>query len=149
MTDDKPSELDWTGLYEEGKHRRYSLLFAVNGGAFAIGKFFVENASALECRQLGRLTTTDLALGGALFTLLMTWDIFAFGWKMRSKVSGLFGPPGIIVLLLIGLLISTGWMVAGFPQAQRWILALCSLVLILTGCILARWWIDREKIMFR
>jgi hypothetical protein len=25
-------------LYENGKHRRYSLLFSVNGGAFAIAK---------------------------------------------------------------------------------------------------------------
>ena len=27
-------------LYEDGKHRRYQLLFAVNGGAFAIGRLF-------------------------------------------------------------------------------------------------------------
>jgi hypothetical protein len=34
--------------YEDGKHRRYSLLFAVNGGAFAIAKVFAEkNAGAV------------------------------------------------------------------------------------------------------
>jgi hypothetical protein len=29
---------DKMSLYEEGKHRRYSLLFSVNGGAFAVAK---------------------------------------------------------------------------------------------------------------
>jgi hypothetical protein len=28
--------------YEDGKHRRYNLLFAVNGGAFAVAKLFAD-----------------------------------------------------------------------------------------------------------
>jgi hypothetical protein len=32
---------DKVSLYEEGKHRRYSLLFSVNGGAFAVAKILV------------------------------------------------------------------------------------------------------------
>jgi hypothetical protein len=40
--------------YEDGKHRRYSLLFAVNGGAFAIAKVFAEkNAGAVRLLAVG------------------------------------------------------------------------------------------------
>src|SRR5437762_1952081 len=31
--------------YEEGKHRRYTLLFAVNGGAFALAKFIADKVA--------------------------------------------------------------------------------------------------------
>ena len=33
---------DSSKYYEDRKHRRYRLLFAVNGGAFAIAKMFAE-----------------------------------------------------------------------------------------------------------
>jgi hypothetical protein len=37
-------ERPWKGevfrAYEEGKHRRYNLLFAVNGGVFTVAKLF-------------------------------------------------------------------------------------------------------------
>ncbi|MFL5492904.1 MAG: hypothetical protein ACJ8DC_00825, partial [Gemmatimonadales bacterium] len=51
--------------YEDGKHRRYTLLFAVNGGAFAIAKLYAEkNAPAV----LGQLSLRELSLGMFAFT---------------------------------------------------------------------------------
>src|SRR6266478_4304885 len=71
-------------LYETGKHRRYSLLFAVNGGAFAIAKMIVGEPG--ECGVvLGNLTLAGLSVGMAAFTAVMAWDIYQFGEKMRSK----------------------------------------------------------------
>ena len=92
--------------YEDGKHRRYSLLFAVNGGAFAIAKLFEE-----KCTQvLGNLSLRHLAIGMILFTIVMVVDIYMFGDKMRKTyVPGVFGWQGKVVLILIGLLICAGW----------------------------------------
>jgi len=36
MPDESPPDPKLFELYENGKHRRYSLLFSINGGAFAI-----------------------------------------------------------------------------------------------------------------
>jgi hypothetical protein len=93
--------------YEAGKHRRYNLLFAVNGGAFAIAKLFgEENAAAV----LGNLSLRHLSLGMILFTIVMVVDIFMFGEKMRTTyLPGDFSWPGKIVLVLLGLLICAGW----------------------------------------
>src|SRR5262245_27699664 len=66
--------------YEDGKHRRYGLLFAVNGGAFAVAKIFSDpHATGL----LGHLTLRKLSFGMVLFTVVMVLDIFMFGEKMR------------------------------------------------------------------
>lgn len=93
--------------YEDGKHRRYSLLFAVNGGAFAVAKFF----SDAKCANvLGSLTLRQLSFGMILFTIVMVLDIFMFGEKMRTKFSpDAFGWQGKAVLLLLGILICAGW----------------------------------------
>lgn len=92
--------------YEEGKHRRYSLLFAVNGGAFAVAKLFVQKSTDL----LGNLTHSQLGLGMAVFTIIMVLDIFMFGQKMRKNyLPDAFGWQGKSVLIGIGLLISLGW----------------------------------------
>ena len=94
-------------LYEDGKHRRYELLFAVNGGAFAIGKLFGDkNPSAV----LGHLSHRELSIGMVLFTLVMVIDIFMFGEKMRLHfLRGAFSLQGKVVLILIGALICAGW----------------------------------------
>jgi hypothetical protein len=101
-------------IYEEGKHRRYQLLFGVNGGAFAVAKLFTEpNAASL----LGDLTLGQLAIGMIVFTVAMTVDIFMFGEKMRKLgettynpyLKDAFGDVGKTVLLAIGFLISAGW----------------------------------------
>ena len=107
-------------LYENGKHRRYSLLFSVNGGAFAVAKLLTGEAGKASV-VLGALTLDELSAGMALFTVVMTADIFAFGQKMRERyLPGAFDWQGKAVLLLLGLLILTGWLFVGFgnkPQA--------------------------------
>jgi hypothetical protein len=104
--------------YEAGKGRRYGLLFSVNGGAFAIAKLLVDPRAAT---LLGGLALEHLALGMLLFTTAMVADIYAFGRAMRSTLPAdafeadgqtlaVFGRPGKIVLLAIGLLIAVGWL---------------------------------------
>jgi hypothetical protein len=104
---DKMTIVEGFKLYEEGKHRRYGLLFSVNGGALAIAKLFAdEKATAF----LGNLTVSQLAIGMILFTIVMATDIFMFGEKMRTTyIAGVFGWQGKSVLILIGLLICAGW----------------------------------------
>ena len=101
-------------LYEDGKHRRYELLFAVNGGAFAIAKLIGEKSS------LGGLRLPYLALGMVLFTITMVFDIYKFGQKWHTIGRQLsldpkytiFGQPGRVVLIVIGILICLGWTLA-------------------------------------
>jgi hypothetical protein len=104
-------------IYEAGKHRRYSLLFAVNGGAFAVANLFIAEAGEPEV-VLGSLRLWQLSLGMVLFTAVMVWDIFDFGLKMRKKyLCDAFGVRGQIVLLLIGALIGLGWFLVGLGDA--------------------------------
>lgn len=100
-------------LYENGKHRRYSLMFAVNGGAFAIAKLLVGEQG--ECGTvLGNLTLQQLAIGMAVFTAFMVWDIYAFGAKMRTNyLPGAFQWQGKTVLFVLGVLQVAGWLLAG------------------------------------
>ena len=113
--------------YEDGKHRRYNLLFAVNGGAFAVAKLFTDPKLLCDGNPppiLGGLSLGRLSFGMILFTVLMTLDIYMFGHKMRklmlegqTSVSAWLGPfslPGKVVLMAIGALICVGWfLVAG------------------------------------
>lgn len=100
--------------YEDGKHRRYNLLFTVNGGAFAIAKIL---SGSEDGHVLGSLSLYQLAIGMILFTAIMVADIFQFGYNLRSTVpkdpaeptTELFGRRGQIVLVLIGALICSGW----------------------------------------
>ncbi len=89
---------DYT-LYEQGEKRRYGLLFAVNGGAFAIAQLLNSTGNKL----LGDLSLAHLAIGIGIFTLLMVWDIYAFGEKMRNWYLGeeVFGLEDKAVLLLL------------------------------------------------
>jgi hypothetical protein len=50
-----------------------------------------------------------------VFTAVMVLDIYFFGEKMRReyKAANFFGPQGKVVLILLGLLISVGWYLAG------------------------------------
>jgi hypothetical protein len=111
------SKNDAYNLYESGKKRRYELLFAVNGGAFAIAQLLAKPDG--KERILGQLTLTHLAIGMFLFTIIMCFDIFMFGENMRTRylAGEVFGRPGKIVLIAIGVLICLGWLlvVFGFP----------------------------------
>ena len=101
--------------YENGKHRRYSLLFAVNGGAFAVAKLLTPEAGKSAVVLLGALTLPQLAIGMALFTCFMVWDIFVFGERVRATyLENAFTGQGKAVLLLLGALQFAGWLlVAG------------------------------------
>lgn len=109
--------------YEDGKSRRYSLLFSVNGGAFAIASLLLTPSTFL-----GRLTLPKLSLGMIAFTVLLTLDIFLFGQHMRSTVSKqsingdmlqIFEWPGKAILIFIGLLICLGWLLAAMSGSPR------------------------------
>jgi hypothetical protein len=113
------SNRDVSALYEDGKHRRYSLLFAVNGGAFAIAKYSAGDLEEAARAMIGGLTIERLSLGMALFSIVMIWDIYAFGSRMHKINSNLFRVPGRVVLCLIGLLICVGWLIAGSYMATE------------------------------
>lgn len=93
--------------YEDGKHRRYIMLFTVNGGAFTVAKLFAgPGADAV----LGSLQLWQLSLGMILFTTAMTVDIFKFGEKMQGYLGEeVFTKYGKAVLISLGLLIAAGW----------------------------------------
>ena len=108
------STKDAYDLYENGKHRRYNLLFSVNGGAFAIAKLLTGEPGKGPV-VLGHLTLPQLAIGMALFTVIMVADIFMFGEKLRTgELPGAFGWQGKLVLFFLGLLLCAGWLLAGF-----------------------------------
>jgi hypothetical protein len=108
-----PSVKEAFELYEDGKHRRYTLLFSVNGGAFAVAKLLTGEPGKPGV-VLGDLSLSQLSLGMVLFTAVMTWDIFEFGLKMRRNyLPGAFENQGKIVLLLLGVLLCLGWFLAG------------------------------------
>nr|WP_315232662.1 hypothetical protein [uncultured Albidiferax sp.] len=112
----EPAQLtlkDAFDLYEDGKHRRYSLLFSVHGGAFAIAKLLA-GESGKSAAVLGDLTLAQLSLGMVVFTAVMVWDIWSFGEKMRtSYLEDAFGPRGKAVLLSLGILLCLGWLLVG------------------------------------
>ena len=62
---------------------QYSLLFALNGGSFAIAKLLGPEGQRIG----GGLPLRALALGAIIFTLLMCRDIYLFGEMMRNKFS--------------------------------------------------------------
>jgi hypothetical protein len=111
--------------YENGKHRRYELLFAVNGGAFALAKLLPDNiANALSKPAkpfLGGLSVDDVALGMIAFTVIMFVDIAAFGFGMRAwhygisrkelwrPWKGVFTFIGFFVLFFLCTLLCGGW----------------------------------------
>ena len=110
----RPSIKESFELYEAGKHRRYGLLFSVNGGAFVIAKLLADKS---EKFVLGDLSLAQLSLGMMLFTAVMVGDIFAFGLKMqKTYLPDAFGPPGKLVLALLGILLIVGWFMAGRPD---------------------------------
>ena len=106
-------------LYENGKHRRYNLLFAVNGGAFTIANLFV-GKSCKPSIFLGSLTLQQLAYGMAIFTFFMGLDIFFFGNNMRKTyLPKSFQWQGKAVLFVIGALQLTGWLLVGASHGAR------------------------------
>jgi hypothetical protein len=112
-----PFDVNLFKAYEDGKQRRYNLLFAVHGGAFVLAKLMTP-----EKPSIGWLTIRCLAGGMVLFTGLMGRDIWTFGEKMRGvwilttdpavAYAAPFGDPGKRVLFgLCGLLV-LAWVLA-------------------------------------
>jgi hypothetical protein len=108
-TDDK--KLTGLGTYIDGKMKRYSLLFSVNGGAFAIAKFMSESDKTAGAVLLGKLRLWHLAVGSIVFTILMVIDIFRWGQMMKKNFLGdlAFTAAGKCILGLLGLLIVLAW----------------------------------------
>ena len=119
------------GLYENGKGRRYNLLFAVNGGALAILKGIGDAATtaiaakttdasstiAMDLRGEAAFSFTAASIGMMLFVLIMTVDIWMFGQRIREEalkfgIEGApvpFGEVGKAVLLLNAALLIGAW----------------------------------------
>jgi hypothetical protein len=158
------NKLQSLSTYNEGKMRRYSLLFTVNGGAFAIAKLLGEPQGG---KVLGGLSLDAVAIGAVVFTCLMWLDIFTFGQMMRRKVFGIgpchdleiktelqdfwsgkegkqdelliFGALSKFVLGALCTLLILGWTVAAFGLRGA-LLAL--LVIVVTLAVLAN---NRKK----
>mgnify|MGYP001405737869 CR=1 FL=1 len=113
-----PSDrLSGMNAYIEGKMKRYSLMFAVNGGAFVIAKLFAEEKTTAI---LGGLSPRALAIGAVLFTLLMWRDIYLFGTMMKREFFEgklVFQRQGILILHALCSLVIIGWLLAAFWPA--------------------------------
>lgn len=115
MLRDETEILGGLGTYIDGKMKRYNLMFAVNGGAFAVAKLMAETGKAGDSILLGNLRLWHLAIGAILFTVMMGIDIYLWGKMMKDKFLGdaAFNAPGkIILVLLCGLLVSAWALVA-------------------------------------
>jgi hypothetical protein len=112
---DSPARIAAMNAYIDGKMKRYNLLWAVNGGAFAVARLLWPGRT--DTMVLGGLSIEALAIGASVFTVLMCVDIWMFGQLMRDKFFGgttVFGWPGRWVLTMIGALIVGGWLLAAF-----------------------------------
>lgn len=117
MSTNDSSALDALRTYLDGKMQRYRLLFAVNGGAFAIAK--VGQGDHVD---LGNLDLEKLAIGAIAFTVVMTVDIWLWGQQMKetylSKEAQAFSFAGKTILLLLAALQILAWgLAAKFPPA--------------------------------
>jgi hypothetical protein len=105
-------------VYENGKHRRYSLLFSVNGGAFAIAKLLTGEPGKAGV-VLGELTLFQLSIGLVAFTAVMAWDIWEFGEKMRGAyLKDAFDKKGKVVLILLATILCLGWLLVGVARGK-------------------------------
>ena len=114
MLDNDKDKLDGLRTYIDGKMRRYTLLFSVNGGAFAIAKLMIGTSTSCNAVLLGSLKLWHLALGSIIFTILIVLDNFLFAQRMKTQFLGklAFNAPGKMILLLIGVLIISAWLLA-------------------------------------
>jgi hypothetical protein len=103
-------------FYEDGKGRRYGLLFAVNGGALAIVKSTCDAATKVSVAH----SLSFAAIGMTLLVLILAFDMWIFGERMRKEalkfgIDGApipFGPVGKAVLVLNALLLIGLWVFA-------------------------------------
>jgi hypothetical protein len=111
MLKNEPDVLTALSTYIDGKMKRYSLMFAVNGGAFAVAKLMTEAGTASDTVLLGHLKLWHLALGAILFTILIVVDIYLFAQMMKKRFLGdsAFNLPGKMILISLGVLLVAAW----------------------------------------
>lgn len=97
-------------LYENGKHRRYGLLLAVNSGAFAIVRFLL-GESGKSSIVLDDLTLQELAIVMAILNAIMVWSIYVFGDNMHNTHISKSQDKAVIIVL--GALLFTAWLLFG------------------------------------
>ena len=128
MANGEKGNLQALNTYIDGKIKRYNLMFAVNGGAFALAKLL----DAKEGRILGQLTPKHLAIGAIAFTFLMWFDIWLWGENMRvGYFNGkeVFQWRGKAILSLLASLLIIGWLLAEF-DLMTVILVFASLLVV-------------------
>lgn len=105
--------LDALRTYIDGKLKRLNLLFAVNGGAFAIAKLSLESKNSLL------IPTGYLAVGAILFTIIMVCDTWLWARMMKRNCVHEYGFTvwGKCILASLGLLMVAAWSYAGL---QNW-----------------------------
>ena len=111
MTEGNTEVLTALATYIDGKMKRYSLMFAVNGGAFAVAKLMTETGNAGNTILLGHLRLWHLALGAILFTILIVVDIYLWARMMKKNFLGClaFNTPGKLILIFLGVLLVSAW----------------------------------------
>ncbi len=115
--------------YLDGKIKRYNLMFAVNGGIFALAKLISVPA---ESNPLGRLKLIHLSIGAIAFTFIMWFDIWLWGALMRKeflKKEDMFSWRGKVILSSLASLLIIGWLLA----VASWFTTL--IVFGLLGCL--------------
>jgi hypothetical protein len=131
--EDGKLNMDGLRTYIEGKMHRYKLLFAVNGGAFAIVQLISgKGTSDFSLLQVGSLTTPLMALGAIVFTVLIAVDIWFWGQMMRKEVfhgQHVFGYAGKTILALLAILPIAAWTMAA---RLSWI---CAAVAVAAGVV--------------
>jgi len=135
MLTKETDKLEGMRTYIDGKMKRYDLLFAVNGGAFVIGK--------LDPAKLGNLTIDTLALGAMIFTVVMTVDIWVFAQGLKQDFfepcDNVFTWIGKMILMLLGSLLVVAWGLAAKLEGFYILLAVACL---LVSAGLAHFWIS-------
>jgi hypothetical protein len=97
-------------IYEDGKHRRYTLLFAVNGAAAAITGIIQKVGSDFK----------EIAFLLVAITIVLCFDISVFGQRIRLVAgdqesgpwTGIFSLYGKVALGVTGALLAVGWLAA-------------------------------------
>jgi hypothetical protein len=112
--------------YENGKERRYKLLFAINGGAYALVGFLMDKAKAGDNPPIAVWTFVLIPIALIFYTWVMGLDIHAFGKNMHKLsrcVCGeawvVYRPQGRRHLLYFCLILGGAWlgaMIFGYPH---------------------------------
>ncbi len=71
------------GVYQDGKSRRFSLLFTVNGGAFALLGFLAGDQPRIAFSFVTVWAFVVIPLAMIIFTQRMRDDLFVFGEGMN------------------------------------------------------------------